>query len=30
VPLREVREGIEMLSRSDAVHVSIVPEGAGA
>lgn len=25
VPLREVRTGIELLSRSDAVHVSIVP-----
>lgn len=26
VPLAAVREGIELLSRSDAVHVSVVPE----
>jgi threonine dehydrogenase-like Zn-dependent dehydrogenase len=28
VPLTGVREGIELLSRSDAVHVSVVPETA--
>ncbi|WP_290052501.1 zinc-dependent alcohol dehydrogenase [Amycolatopsis solani] len=28
VPLAAVREGIELLSRSDAVHVSVVPEVA--
>ncbi|HEY3479586.1 MAG TPA: zinc-binding dehydrogenase [Amycolatopsis sp.] len=28
VPLTKVREGIELLSRSDAVHVSVVPEAS--
>jgi threonine dehydrogenase-like Zn-dependent dehydrogenase len=29
VPLTEVREGIELLSSSDAVHVSVVPTPSG-